>query len=416
MKKLFTFFLALTASVGTIFADAVKIGELYYNLDETNKTAEVTRESWNMNYSGLTTVIIPESVKNNSITYSVTSIGEFAFYLCSGLTSISLPNSIKSIGHQAFMGCESLTSFDIPESVNALGNAVWAGCLSLKTLFVPKSVNTTIIQDTHGFSLSVSPFRGITISSEEGAMPSEGAFTAFIVDPENPIYTSKDGILYDKNMTKLLQFPGAKKGAYTIPESVIYIDDYAFQGNLVLTELNLPHNIRVIGDRAFAYMVNLKTLHLPEELVKIGEGGFLECSNIEELTFGSKIKSIGSNAFTLNINKCKSITCFANQVPTLEKNYAPAIMVGKLNGTWYNGVWEEVSPSALTVYVPEASIGDYIMDENWGQFTILPIQGQQTNVEDLYVNATQATKVFRDGKVYILRGEKVYTVQGQEVK
>ncbi len=408
--KLFILFLALVASIGTNVASDTKVGSIWYIFDSSTKTASVTyrgsaSNSYIGEYSGSLT--IPSTVMYNSVTYSVTSIGDdafsacsgltsvtipnsvtsigdYAFYGCSGLTSISLPNSIKSIGHQAFMGCESLSSFDIPESVNALGNAVWAGCLSLKTLFVPKSVNTTIIQDTHGFSLSVSPFRGITISSKEGAMPSEGAFTAFIVDPENPIYTAIDGVLYDKNMTKLLQFPGAKKDVYTIPESVIYIEDYAFYGNLILTELNLPRNVRVIGDRAFAYMVNLKTLHLPEELVKIGEGGFLGCSNIEELTFGSKLQSISSNAFTLNINKCKSITCFANQVPTLEKNYAPAIMVGKSTGNiWDN--WENVPPSALTVYVPQESIGDYIMDENWGQFTILPITAQQTNVEDLIV-------------------------------
>lgn len=414
--KLFILFLALIASIGTNVASDTKVGSIWYIFDSSTKTASVTyrgsaSNSYIGEYSGSLT--IPSIVMYNSVTYSVTSIGDdafngctgltsvtvgnnvtsignYAFSGCSGLTSISLPNSIKSIGHQAFMGCESLSSFDIPESVNALGNAVWAGCLSLKTLFVPKSVNTTIIQDTHGFSLSVSPFRGITISSGEGAMPSEGAFTAFIVDPENPIYTAIDGVLYDKNMTKLLQFPGAKKDVYTIPESVIYIDDYAFYGNLVLTELNLPRNVRVIGDRAFAYMVNLKTLHLPEELVKIGEGGFLGCSNIEELTFGSKLQSIGSNAFTLNINKCKSITCFANQVPTLEKNYAPAIMVGKSTGNiWDN--WENVPPSALTVYVPQASIGDYIMDENWGQFTILPITAQQTNVEDLIVEPSTNT-------------------------
>lgn len=229
----------------------------------------------------------------------------------------------------------------------------------------------------------VSPFTAINVDYQ-GGLPVEGALTAFIVDPENPIFTAKDGVLYNKNMTKLIQFPCAKKDAYTIPESVIYIEDYAFSGNQILTELNLPRNVRVIEDGAFAYMVNLKTLHLPEELVKIGVAGFLGCCDIEDLTFGSKLKSIGNQAFTLNINKCKSITCFANQVPTLETEYVGAITVGKSTGyIWEN--WEEVPPSALTVYVPQASIGDYIMDENWGQFTILPITAQQTNVEDLIV-------------------------------
>ena len=320
------------------------------------------------------------NITSATIPNSVTSIGDNAFGGCSGLTSITLPHSVTSIGHGAFQFCSSLTSFDIPDGVIGLGQYIFSGCTSLQTISIPKSVNT-IIPQYQGYDIS--PFTGINTDSQSG-LPMEGALTAFIVDPENPIYTAKDGVLYNKNMTKLIQFPCAKKDAYTIPESVIYIEDYAFYGNQILTELNLPRNVRVIEDGAFAYMVNLKTLHLPEELVKIGVAGFLGCCDIEDLTFGSKLKSIGNQAFTLNINKCKSITCFAQQVPTLETGYVGAITVGKSTGyIWDN--WKDVSPSALTVYVPQESIGDYIMDENWGQFTILPITAQQTNVEDLIV-------------------------------
>ena len=335
-----------------------------------NSVASIGDDAFN-GCTGLTSV----TVGNN-----VTSIGNTAFGGCSGLKSITLPHSVTSIGHGAFSDCSGLTSFDIPDGVIGLGQYIFSGCTSLQTISIPKSVNT-IIPQYQGYDIS--PFTGINIDSQSG-LPMEGALTAFIVDPENPIYTAKDGVLYNKNMTKLIQFPCAKKDAYTIPESVIYIEDYAFYGNQILTELNLPRNVRVIEDGAFAYMVNLKTLHLSEELVKIGVAGFLGCCDIEALTFGSKLKSIGNQAFTLNINKCKGITCFANQVPTLETEYVGAITVGKSTGyIWEN--WEEVPPSALTVYVPQASIGDYIMDENWGQFTILPITAQQTNVEDLIV-------------------------------
>ena len=335
-----------------------------------NSVASIGDDAFN-GCTGLTSV----TVGNN-----VTSIGNTAFGGCSGLKSITLPHSVTSIGHGAFSDCSGLTSFDIPDGVIGLGQYIFSGCTSLQTISIPKSVNT-IIPQYQGYDIS--PFTGINIDSQSG-LPMEGALTAFIVDPENPIYTAKDGVLYNKNMTKLIQFPCAKKDAYTIPESVIYIEDYAFYGNMVLTELNLPRNVRVIETGAFAYMVNLKTLHLPEELVKIGEAGFIGCCNIEELTFGTKLKSIGDQAFTLNLNKCKSITCFAQQVPTLETGYVGAITVGKSTGyIWDN--WKDVSPSALTVYVPQESIGDYIMDENWGQFTILPITAQQTNVEDLIV-------------------------------
>ena len=112
MQKLSTFLLALIACAGTMFADYVQIGDLYYNLNADDLTAEVTYQEQlsPTNYSYLTVVNIPESVEYNSVTYSVTSIGSNAFYGCSGLTSISIPNSVTSIGLGAFEDCTGLTS------------------------------------------------------------------------------------------------------------------------------------------------------------------------------------------------------------------------------------------------------------------------------------------------------------------
>ncbi len=377
----------LAAWCHTTFSNNVS-NPLYYAHHLYLNNTEITELSIPNGVTSIGNYAFNECTNITSVTIpnSVTSIGDNAFGGCSGLTSITLPHSVTSIGHEAFQFCSSLTSFDIPEGVVALGLQIFVGCTSLRTISIPKSVNT-IIQ--HPYMSDVSPFTAINFDYQSG-LPVKGALTAFVVDPENPIFTVKDGVLYDKNMTKLIQFPCAKKDAYTIPESVIYIEGSAFYGNMVLTELNLPRNVRVIETGAFCYMANLKTLHLPEELVKIGAAGFIGCCNIEELTFGTKLKSIGDQAFTLNLNKCKSITCFAQQVPTLEKGHVGAIMVGKTTGKiWEN--WEDVPPSALTVYVPQESIGDYIMDENWGQFTILPITAQQTNVEDLIVEPSTNT-------------------------
>lgn len=101
MKKIFTLFLALAASVGTMFAEKVQIGYLYYNLDATNKTAEVTYQSVTQgsNYPDLTTVHISSSVTYNDIDYSVIGIAENAFNGCTELISITLPNSLT---HQRF--------------------------------------------------------------------------------------------------------------------------------------------------------------------------------------------------------------------------------------------------------------------------------------------------------------------------
>ena len=142
MKKIFTFILALVAGVGTMFAwdyDHVQIGDLYYNLDATNQTAEVTSQNSGYPYwsTTITTANIPASVTYNGTTYSVTSIGVVAFSDCSSLTSVTIGNSVTSIGWSAFAGCSGLTSVTIPNSVTSIGNGAFSGCGGLTTILVP---------------------------------------------------------------------------------------------------------------------------------------------------------------------------------------------------------------------------------------------------------------------------------------
>ena len=188
--KLFTLLLAVAASVGTLFAwdyERVQIGDLYYNLDATNQTAEVTYRSYtNYKYNegwGITTANIPASVTYNEIPNSVTSIGFGAFYGCSGLTSVTIGNSVTSIGNNAFWYCSGLTSIDVAS--------------------------------------------------------------------DNSNYCSVDGVLFNKDKTTLIQYPGGKQGAYTIPNSVTSIGDNAFYGCASLTSVTIPNSVTSIQYNAF---------------------------------------------------------------------------------------------------------------------------------------------------------------------
>ena len=137
-KKLFTLLLAVAASVGTMFA-STEIGDLYYNLDATNQTAEVTTQNIG-EYSG--DIIIPSSVTYNSVSYSVTSIGGLAFSNCIGLTSVTIPNSVTSIGDGAFISCTGLASVTIPNSITSIGNSAFEDCSGLTSLTIPNSVTS----------------------------------------------------------------------------------------------------------------------------------------------------------------------------------------------------------------------------------------------------------------------------------
>ena len=87
-------------------------------------------------------VVIPSSVTNNGTTYSVTSIGEWAFENCNGLTSVTIPNSVTSIGYMAFAGCSGLTSVTIPNSVTSIGGVAFYKCSGLTSVTIPNSVTS----------------------------------------------------------------------------------------------------------------------------------------------------------------------------------------------------------------------------------------------------------------------------------
>ena len=120
-------------------AAAVEIDGIYYNLVSEGQQAEVTSKPSGYYSNDIT---IPESVKNNGITYSVTSIGEGAFSYCSGLTSIEIPNSVTSIGNYAFSECSSLTSVIIPNSVTSIGIEAFCYCDGLTSIEIPNSVTS----------------------------------------------------------------------------------------------------------------------------------------------------------------------------------------------------------------------------------------------------------------------------------
>ena len=203
-KNVFTFALALLVAASA-WAYDFKSGDLYYNIiDEAARTVEVTYEDYwdSNNYSSLPGVVsIPETVSYNSTTYSVTSIGNEAFFKCSALTQVTIPNSVTSIGNEAFYGCSALTQVTIPNSVESIGDNAFASCDALTQVSIGDGVTSI---GNWAFS-GCSALAEITVLAT--VPPTITANTFSNINPQVKVSipeSSRDAYMADENWKQLL--------------------------------------------------------------------------------------------------------------------------------------------------------------------------------------------------------------------
>ena len=271
--------LALLASMSARAYDFEADGIYYDILSEEEGTVAVT--DWQASYNG--DIVIPSRVTHDSKTYVVTSIGACAFELCSGLTSVTIPDSVTSIGESAFSFCIGLVSVTIGESVASIGENAFAGCIGLTSVTIPSSVT----------SMGVGAFGGCS------------GLTEFIVDSANPCYSSVEGVLYSKDLTVLLSCPAAyKSSAFLIPSSITSIGEYAFAGCVGLASVTIPSSVTSIGEHAFHGCSGLTNLAIPASVTSIGEYAFYGCSGLASIAIPTSMTSISGYLFY----GCSSLT------------------------------------------------------------------------------------------------------------
>ena len=288
-----------------------------------------------------------KSLNSIAIPSNVINVGSYAFRECDSLSTIIFPEKLQSIGYFAFQGCDSITTITIPQGVTNIGWAPFAGCASLKSIEVAEGnpnycndlngilfnkaqtrlincpasyagaynipTSVTTIGD-HAFEecsnltgvqipesvaviereafrncdslVSVTiPKSVVWMQTVSGApFPDCDSLKSIYVKEDNPQYSSDaQGALYTKGLTELINCPGGYVGTFNVPESVIRIEDYAFEGCSKITDIALYEGVREV-DCAFQNCKSLSSIHFPQSVSSIDNELFIGCCDLKAIT------------------------------------------------------------------------------------------------------------------------------------
>lgn len=226
-------------------------------------------------------------------------VGRLAFLGCSRITTVRFTSDVTEIGYGAFNGCSSLVNLIFDGSLRYLGDYAFANCASLPSVFVPAGCEYL---GTFAFA-SCSALEAVTFSADavireigEGVFYGDYNVTAFTVEPGSKYLTVSGGVLYTRDMTKLILMPAGKvAGGFTVPGSVREIGDYAFSYKGGVNNIYLP-NVRKIGKNAFMNCT-VRSVSSIGNLTEIGDGAFYNCPYLVAFELPEGLKTIGANAF-----------------------------------------------------------------------------------------------------------------------
>ena len=375
----------------------------------------------------LTSITIPETITYEGTTYSVTGIGNSAFYQCISLTSVTIPNSVTSIGESAFENCFSLNSITIPNSITSIEKLVFGSCDSLTSITIPNSVISIGDQAFYGCNTLTS----ITIPNSVTSI-GELAFavcpTLTSITIPNSVTSIGERALSECyflktnfiNNSSLNAEENNYWGATFVDQDIdglLIRNDTVIKCRRLASSITIPNTITRIEDVAFAYCGNLTFISIPNSVKSIGDDVFLgarsltsivwdvtEWSNpnsnspfsdsktsITSFTFGNHVKhipsyicyemenlpmvnipnatkSIGENAFA-GCSKLQEVYCYAVEPPTVYES----------SFSQYNAF----------LYIPCENKKAYMLDEVFGNFKYIEcISSDEVKTNDVVITPT----------------------------
>ena len=421
------------------------VGDLNYRVNDDLVSVTVTGHVDGYNAQG--PLNIPASVSYQGHDYVVTNIGNSAFLYCFYLTSLNLPNSLTTIENSAFAYCSGFTGdLVIPNSVVTIEPSAFFTCYAFDgDLVLGNSV--TVIGD-YAFDDCNGMHGVLNIPSNVTTIGLDAfrycAFSGMTVDPENPVFDSRDNCNAIIRTSTNELVTGCV--STVIPTSVTSIGENAFCGLSGLTSVNIPNSVTTIGAGAFSFCFDLTgDLTIPNSVTTIGSGAFFQCSGFDgTLTIGESVTFIGDYAFRQCSHFTKAVSLatvppelgndpgwgcvvfeqFGTQTLTVPHGCAEAYQ----NSNWYdpiglNGFYEfieaeptavvEVESTVAAVYPNPSSGITRIEAENIKNISIFDIRGAKVYEVSTSGNVFEYDFSHQVAGVYLL---KVETAKGVETK
>ena len=318
------------------------------------------------NCENLVTIVLPENLEG---------IGSNSFQGCETLASLTIPDKVTDIESAAFIGCRNMRSITLPTSLKSLGYGVFCDCRSLDSITIPKS----------------------TINIGDAVFLACDSLSSIVVEDGNPVYDSRDNCNAIIHTATNTLHAGCRRTF--IPASVNTIGSSAFQNISTLRCINIPNNVTVIDKYAFSG-TGISSVTFPNGITSLSEYVVGECLNLKSITIPASVTKVGWWVFANDYN-LDTVICYSSTPPAITENTFEY---------FYN-------QQSCHLYVPSESIDLYESTDGWKDFlNILPIgEGISTSVENATLHKS-SDKILRDGQILILRGDKTYTLQGQEVK